>query len=113
MHVVALVTDLMDRSRLTGVLPGLETVSAPAACAGAAVVVVDLSRFAAEIPAVRAAAPDATIVGYGPHADRERAELGLAGGADAVVARSRFFRDPAGFLGGLTRNRPGADANDG
>lgn len=107
MRVVALVTDLMDRSRLTAALPGLETVGTPAACAGADVVVVDLSRFAAEIPAVRAVAPEATIAGYGPHADRERAEEALAGGADTVVARSRFFRDPAGFLGGLTRNRTG------
>lgn len=113
MRVVALVTDLMDRSRLTGALPGLETVSAPAACAEADVVVVDLSRFAAEIPAVRAVAQDATIVGYGPHADRALGEEGLAGGADTVVARSRFFRDPAGFLGGLSRKRPGTDANAG
>lgn len=104
MHVVALVTDLMDRSRLAGALPGTQAVSTAEACAGADVVLVDLSRFAADIPAVRAAAPEATILGYGPHADRELADLGRAGGADAVVARSRLFRDPAGVVGDLSRN---------
>lgn len=112
MRVVALVTDLMDRSRLAGAIPGLEAVSTPGACAGADVVVVDLVRFAGDVPAVRAAAgPAAAIVGYGPHADRERAELGRAGGADAIVARSRFFRDPARVVSDLARNAPPPDVN--
>ena len=35
------------------------------------------------------------IVGYGPHVDDETAEFARSAGADVVLPRSRFFRDPA------------------
>jgi hypothetical protein len=44
---------------------------------------------------VRVVAPDARIVAFGPHVDDAGAEAATAAGADAVLPRSRFFRDPA------------------
>lgn len=97
MIVVALTTDLMDRSRLTAAVPGIVCTGDPAAAAGADVVVVDLVRFADAIPAVRAAT-SGRIVAFGPHVDDEAATAARAAGADAVLPRSRFFRDPAAFV---------------
>lgn len=99
-RVVALVSDLMDRSRLAGA--GLDVVfasdlaAARASAAGAPVdaVVIDLARHASDLVAVRAAFPDAHIVGFGPHADVEGAGDARAAGVDTVLPRSRFFRDP-------------------
>ena len=97
MNVVALVTDLMDRSRLTTAVPGVVCTGDPAATAGADVVVVDLVRFGAVLADVRAATT-ARIVAYGPHVDDEAATAARAAGADVVLPRSRFFRDPAAFV---------------
>jgi hypothetical protein len=96
--VVALVDDLMDRSRLTAAVPGIEFTRDAAGAAGAAVVVVDLARHAGALAAVRAAAPTARIVGFGPHVDEGTLTRARTEGADAVLARSRFFRDPAAAL---------------
>ncbi len=92
--VVALVTDLIDRSRIRGVIAGVCFAGTPTAAAtiGGDVIVVDLARFVAAIPALRAALPDARIVGFGPHVDDVGAAAARDGGADVVVARSRFFR---------------------
>jgi hypothetical protein len=98
-RVVALVTDLMDRSRLGTAIPGIEFARDPAACAGAGVVIVDLGRTP-DVGPVRAAAPGARIVAYGAHVDEEGLERGRASGADLVLPRSRFFHDPAGAVGG-------------
>jgi hypothetical protein len=92
-RVVALVTDMMDRSRITAALPDTVFVRTAAACAGADVVIVDLARAAVEVAPVRANAPTARIVGYGPHVDDARFATALRDGADRTVARSRFFRD--------------------
>ena len=94
MRVVAFVADLMDRSRLGGSFPALEFASDPATAAGADVVLVDLARDAALVPAIRAAAPRARIVAFGPHVDTVTLDRAAADGADAVLARSQFFRDP-------------------
>ena len=99
-RVVAFVSDLMDRSRLSG--SGLDVVFASdldAARASAAVapvdaVVVDLARHASDLVAVRAAFPDAYLVGFGPHIDLEGADDARTAGVDTVLPRSRFFRDP-------------------
>jgi hypothetical protein len=94
MRVCALVGDLMDRSRLTGEIDGVEFVRDAAACSGADVVLVDLARSGDQVAAVRAAAPDARLVAFGPHVDEPAAEAARAAGADVVMPRSRFFRDP-------------------
>jgi hypothetical protein len=93
-RVVALVADLMDRSRIGAAIPGVEFVRDPTACSGAAVVVVDLARDP-DLGALRAAAPDARILAFGPHVDDDRLAAARAAGAHLVLARSRFFHDPA------------------
>jgi len=91
-------TDLMDRSRVSAVVAGVEFASDPDACADADVVVIDLARHAAGVAAARAAAPEAWIVAFGPHVDDELLARAAADGADEVLPRSRFFRDPASAL---------------
>ena len=98
MKLVALVGDLMDRSRVSGAVPDVEFATEPAGCAGADVVVVDLARHADAVAAVRAAAPDARIVAFGPHVDSELLERARRDGADEVLPRSRFFQDPAAAI---------------
>jgi hypothetical protein len=98
--VVALVPDLMDRSRLSAAVEDVAFAGDPNACAGAEVVVVDLSRFSGDVvAAVRSIAPDARIVAFGPHVDEGLLASARDAGADTVLPRSRFFRDPAGALG--------------
>lgn len=97
MDVRALVDDLMDRSRL-GSVHGIRFVESAADCAGADVVAVDLARHATDVSEVRRVAPDAVIVAFGSHVDDESLRLARADGADTVMARSRFFRDPAAAL---------------
>jgi len=93
--IVALVADLMDQSRIRAALSDVRFVRDPAAVAGADVVVVDLARFGDRIPDVRAAAATARIVAFGPHVDDTGLAAAAAAGADAVLPRSQFFRDPA------------------
>jgi hypothetical protein len=92
--VVALVTDLVDQSRIRAAVPGVTFVRDPARAAGAAVVIVDLARYGIHVREVRAAT-DGRIVAFGPHVDDETLAAARAAGADVVLARSRFFRDPA------------------
>ena len=94
MRLVAIVDDLMDRSRVSGALPDAEFVRDPARCTGADVVVIDLVRHAGDVKAARAAAPHARILAFGPHVDEAAFAQARVDGADAVVARSAFFRDP-------------------
>ena len=98
MRVCALVVDLMDRSRISASIPDAVFVREAADCAGADVVIVDLARSGQQVAAVRGAAPSARIIGFGPHVDDEGANAALADGADAVLPRSRFFRDPSAGL---------------
>jgi len=92
--VVALVTDLMDRSRISAAVPDVEFARDPGACAGAAVIVVDLARDP-DVGALRSVVPGARIVAFGAHVDDDRLAAARAAGADLVLARSRFFHDPA------------------
>ena len=94
--VLALVPDLMDRSRVSAALADARFTRDPADCAGADVVLVDLARHADDVAAVRAAAPAARIVAFGPHVDDEALARARADGADAVLPRSKFFADVAG-----------------
>ena len=98
MRIVAVTTDLMDRSRISGALDGVEFVRDAASCAGADVVVIDLARDAASVGAVRTAAPLARIVAFGPHVDTEVLDQATHDGADVVLPRSKFFQDPAAAL---------------
>jgi DNA-binding NarL/FixJ family response regulator len=100
MNVVAYVTDLMDRSKVESAVDGVSFARDPAAAAAADVIVVDLARFGNAVGAIRAAAPDARIVAFGPHVDDELLERARAAGADTVLARSLFFRDPAAAVTG-------------
>jgi DNA-binding NarL/FixJ family response regulator len=92
-RVVALVTDMMDRSRIASAVAGIEFIDAPDAGGGADVVIIDLGRRGAEVTRARACAPGARIVAYGPHVDDEAFDRARRDGADLVLPRSRFFRD--------------------
>jgi hypothetical protein len=98
MRVCAFVGDLMDRSRLSGKLPDLEFCTDVAACSDADVVIIDLARGQQLVSVVRAAAPAARLVCFGPHVDEEAAANARAAGADVVLPRSRFFRDPVAAI---------------
>ena len=60
--------------------------------------IVDLARFGSEVAALRAAAPAARLVGFGPHVDDATAAAATEAGADVVLPRSRFFRDPGAAI---------------
>jgi hypothetical protein len=96
--VIALVGDLMDRSRISAAIPAAAFAADVDACIGADVVVVDLSRHGDQVAAIRARAPRARIVGFGPHVDEALLERARTDGADVVLARSQFFRDPEAAL---------------
>lgn len=97
MRVCALVSDLMDRSRLSASIPDV----AFALDGNADVVIIDLARGPQLVPEIRAEMPGVRIVCYGPHVDDEAAALAVAAGADVVMPRSRFFRDPAAAIATL------------
>ena len=92
--VVAMVTDLMDQSRIRAAIPDVAFVREPGATAGAAVVVVDLGRSAERIAEIRAITAG-RIIAFGAHVDDAALAAARAAGADVVLPRSRFFHDPA------------------
>jgi DNA-binding NarL/FixJ family response regulator len=93
--LVALTTDLMDRSRLSSALPDVQF----SLDADAGVVIVDLARGIEQVTSIRASHPNAHIVCYGPHVDDASLDAARAAGADVVLPRSRFFRDPKAAIG--------------
>jgi DNA-binding NarL/FixJ family response regulator len=96
-RVCALVSDLMDRSKISAAIPDVSFVLD----ATAAVVIIDISRSGPQLVAeIRAETPGVRIVCYGPHVDDEAASAAVSAGADVVLARSRFFRDPAAAVAG-------------
>ena len=91
--------DLMDRSRISAAMGDVEFATDPTRAEGADVVVVDLARHAAAVAAVRAAAPTARIVAFGPHVDTEAfAARATRDGADAVLPPVPVLPDPAAAL---------------
>lgn len=104
--IAALVDDLMDRSRLTGLgdvtfvrdFREIEPGSVDA-------VVVDLARHAEALADIRRAGPRVAIVAFGSHVDREALAQALDDGADAALPRSRFFADPLGEISDVVRGR--------
>jgi DNA-binding NarL/FixJ family response regulator len=99
-NVVAYVSDLMDRSKVQSAIAGTTFARDPAAAVAADVVVVDLVLFADAVAAIRTAAPHARIVAFGPHVDEELLAKARADGADSVLPRSLFFRDPSSAVTG-------------
>ena len=91
MRVCALVSDLMDRSKISAAIPDVVFMLDGTA----EVVIVDLVHNAQLVPEIRAEMPAARIVCFGPHVDDDAAAAAQAAGADVVMPRSRFFRDPA------------------
>ena len=91
--VWAYVPDLMDRSRVSAALPGVQFVSQPEGLAPAAeagdVVIVDLSR-AGVLEALRGIAAG-RIIGFGSHVERELLAAAREAGCTEVLARSAFF----------------------
>ncbi len=88
----------MDRSRITAVAPDAVVARDAEGVAGAAVVVVDLGRYAPLVGDVRRVAPDAHVVAFGRHDDTAVLRAARAAGADRVLARSAFFADVAAAL---------------
>jgi DNA-binding NarL/FixJ family response regulator len=93
-RVCALVTDLMDRSRISAAISDVTFVLDGTAD----VVIVDISTSLQMVAEIRAETPGIRIVGYGPHVDDDAAQAARAAGADIVMPRSRFFRDPAAAI---------------
>jgi hypothetical protein len=94
-RVVALVGDLLDRSKIAAAVPDTAFVGGPEECAGADTVVIDVKAHADVVATVRKIVPGARIVAYGRHDNPEALEAARADGADVAVPRSRFFHDPA------------------
>ena len=95
MRVVALVGDLLDRSKITAAIPDAAFASTPEECAGADTVVIDVKAHPDAVAAVRELVPAARVVAYGRHDNPEALEAARADGADVALPRSRFFPDPA------------------
>jgi DNA-binding NarL/FixJ family response regulator len=97
--VVALVGDLLDRSKIAAAVPDARFAAAADESAGADVVVVDVKAHPDAVAAARRLSPAARIVAYGRHDDPAALEAARADGADAALPRSRFFHDPAAAIG--------------
>jgi hypothetical protein len=97
-RIVALVDDLMDRSRLLAAVPAAEAIRDANGAVGADVVIVDVARHGDAVSEVRRVAPRARIIAFGPHVDDHRLAAARVSGADVVLPRSRFFRDPLAAL---------------
>lgn len=100
MRVVALVGDLLDRSKIAAALPDTQFASAAADCADADVIVIDVKVHPDAVSEARKAAPAARVIAYGRHDNPAALEDARAEGADTALPRSRFFRDPAAAIGG-------------
>src|SRR3954447_6958974 len=100
-RVVALVPDLMDRSKLTAALGAdVELVATPRHLSqrltgegpDPAIVVVDLGRRGAieALPPIQPATAG-RFIGFGPHVERDVLRVAREAGCDEVLARSVFF----------------------
>jgi DNA-binding NarL/FixJ family response regulator len=102
-RVVALVGDLMDRSKIAAAVPDAGFVGGPDECTDADTVIVDVKAHPGAVAATRRLAPAARIVAYGRHDDPEALAAARDEGADAAMPRSRFFHDPAAAIAGAAR----------
>ncbi len=111
--VVALVPDLMDRSRVVAAVPHARFVSDVAALAKAlvgtgreAVALVDLGREDVVAAIEALASGGARVVGFGSHVDTDLLDRARAAGAE-VHPRSRLFRSLPAILAGDARPAAG------
>jgi len=95
MRVVALVGDLLDRSKIAAAIPDVVFGSTPDESTGADTVIIDVKAHPDAVSAVRELVPAARVVAYGRHDNPEALAAATAAGADAALPRSRFFHDPA------------------
>lgn len=110
MTALLVTTDLMATSaaegdarrvgvELTIVAPGRATESATAETRLAAI---DLTAPISDLPALveglRAAAPDATLIAYGPHVHEARLAGARDAGCDHVISRGQFHKGFAELL---------------
>jgi hypothetical protein len=91
-EVLVFAPDLMDRSRISSVLPHarfLTTADQLAHAAPGSIVLVDLHRpgVLEVIPAVAG-----SVIGFASHVDDDLLRAGRAAGCTEVLPRSRFFR---------------------
>jgi hypothetical protein len=105
-RVIALVGDLMDRSKIAAALPDTRFATGPDECAEADTVIVDVKAHPGAVAVARQMAPAARIVAYGRHDDPGALAAARAEGADDAMPRSRFFHDPVAAIGGETRFSP-------
>lgn len=91
MIIVAVCTDLMDRSKITAAIDGVRVVRPEADLGMPDVVLVDLRLSAASEVVARAVELGARVVGYGSHVDDTVLTEARDAGAEAH-ARSVFFR---------------------
>ena len=97
-----MVSDLMDRSRVSAAVPDVVFTTDPAACTDADVVVVDLARHSESVAAVRAAHRRRASSRSARTSTTSCSPERRADGADVVLPRSQFFRDPAAALQAAT-----------
>jgi DNA-binding NarL/FixJ family response regulator len=105
-RVVALVGDLMDRSKIAAALPDAGFAPGPDECAEADTVIVDVKAHPGAVAVARQRAPAARIVAYGRHDDPGALAAARAEGADEAMPRSRFFHDPVAAIAGEKRFSP-------
>lgn len=86
--IVAITTDLMDRSRISGAIDGVRVVRPGGAIGSPDVVLVDLALSGALDEAI---ATGARVIAYGSHVDQDALHAAQAAGAEALP-RSVFFR---------------------
>ena len=105
--IVALVPDLMDRSKVASAaagrvtfVPRADDLARAAVTASATLVVVDLARPGAvdALVALAELEPRPTVIGFGSHVDRDLLAGARQAGGDRVLARSAFFADLADVL---------------
>ncbi len=104
--VLAIVTDLMDRSKVSAAAQGAGVavtfipVSRVDPAAAADLVLVDLSRPGALDAAALLATAGRVVIAFGSHVDTEVLAAARAVGCHQVLARSVFFARLPALLGG-------------
>jgi hypothetical protein len=118
--VIAMVPDLMDRSRLeaSAEARGVEVkmcrspsdvLSAFGGASGSCAVVLDLGSPGALD--VVASLKGTRTVGFASHVDKALITAARNAGCSQVLARSAFFSDPMGWALGLVKNHPAASGD--
>lgn len=91
MTIIAVTTDLMDRSKITAAFDDVRVVGPGADLGGAEVILVDLALDVGSQVMDDAVATGARVLAYGSHVDDATLAAAREAGAEAMP-RSRFFR---------------------